>query len=47
MSGDFTEAGLIEDITGLSHTDILGLQEWSDFYKKDYKHLGKYLFFSC
>ena len=40
VSGDFTEKGLIEDLTGLSHTDILGLEEWSGFYKKDYKHIG-------
>ena len=42
VSGDFTEKGLIEDLTGLSHQDILGLYDWNEFYKKDYKHIGKH-----
>ncbi|OWF44334.1 neuferricin-like [Mizuhopecten yessoensis] len=41
VSGDFTEAGLIDDITGLSLTDIRGLDDWIKFYKKDYIYVGK------
>ncbi|XP_060078414.1 neuferricin-like [Ylistrum balloti] len=41
VSGDFTEAGLIDDITGLSLTDIRGLGDWVKFYRKDYKYVGK------
>jgi len=28
VTGEFDEAGLIDDIEGLSHQDYLGLQEW-------------------
>ncbi|XP_069135483.1 neuferricin-like isoform X2 [Argopecten irradians] len=41
VSGDFTEAGLIDDISGLSLTDIRGLDDWVKFYKKDYTYVGK------
>lgn len=41
VSGDFTEAGLIEDITGLTHTDVLGLEDWQKRYEKDYVYVGK------
>ena len=40
VSGDFTEKGLVEDLARLSNSDILGLQEWNQLYKKDYKHIG-------
>ncbi|XP_053375216.1 neuferricin-like isoform X2 [Mercenaria mercenaria] len=40
VSGDFTEKGLIEDTEGLSHADYLGLEEWNEFYKRQYKHIG-------
>ncbi|XP_033748546.1 neuferricin-like [Pecten maximus] len=41
VSGDFTEAGLVDDITGLSLTDIRGLDDWVKFYRKDYTYVGK------
>ncbi|WAR02257.1 NEUFC-like protein [Mya arenaria] len=41
VSGKFTEEGLIEDTTGLSHTDLLGIEDWNGFYKKQYKHIGR------
>nr|CAG4643379.1 EOG090X0A5G [Ilyocryptus agilis] len=41
VSGDFTPAGLIEDISGLKNEDYLGLKDWVEFYAKDYKYLGK------
>lgn len=40
VTGKFTDEGLIEDTAGLSHTDLLGLEEWNNFYKKDYTFLG-------
>ena len=43
VSGDFTEAGLIDDVSGLSSTDYIGLDEWVKFYNTDYKYVGKYL----
>ncbi len=41
VSGQFDEEGLIDDVTGLSWQDYLGLQEWVEFYHKDYKYVGK------
>ncbi|XP_060599237.1 neuferricin-like [Ruditapes philippinarum] len=41
VSGDFTEKGLIEDTEGLSLTDYLGIEEWNEFYRKQYKHIGR------
>ncbi|VDM47922.1 unnamed protein product [Toxocara canis] len=40
VTGDFTESGLIDDVSGLSHQDILGIQEWSNFYEKEYELVG-------
>lgn len=41
VTGEFNEAGLIEDISGLSNGDYIGLKEWIGFYHKDYKYIGK------
>jgi hypothetical protein len=41
VSGDFKEAGLTDDLDGLSHQDYIGLEEWLKFYHKDYKYVGK------
>ncbi|XP_060704310.1 neuferricin [Hemiscyllium ocellatum] len=41
VSGDFTESGLVEDVSGLSPSEILALHEWLDFYKKEYIFKGK------
>ena len=38
ISGNFTEEGLIEDVTHLE--GILGLEEWLSLYRKDYKYVG-------
>lgn len=42
VTGDFSEAGLVDDISGLSGGDYIGLDEWVKFYDKDYKYVGKY-----
>lgn len=41
MTGEFTEEGLIDDVTGLQAQDYLGLQNWVDFYQKDYALIGR------
>jgi len=41
VSGDFTPAGLIDDISGLDDDDYLGVKNWIDFYAKDYAFIGK------
>ncbi|KHJ88794.1 cytochrome b5-like Heme/Steroid binding domain protein [Oesophagostomum dentatum] len=40
VSGDFTEAGLVDNTDGLSHEDLLGIRDWVSFYEKDYKLVG-------
>ncbi|XP_040569152.1 neuferricin [Lepeophtheirus salmonis] len=41
VTGEFNDGGLVDDVSGLSLDDYLGLAEWSDFYKKDYAFVGK------
>lgn len=41
VSGDFSEAGLVDDVSGLSNPDYIGLDDWVKFYEKDYKYVGK------
>ncbi|XP_072325261.1 neuferricin [Scyliorhinus torazame] len=41
VSGDFTENGLVDDVSGLSPSEMLSLQEWLAFYKKEYLFKGK------
>ena len=40
MSGEFTEEGLTEDVSGLSDEDAAGLLYWRDFYTANYTLLG-------
>lgn len=42
MTGEFNEEGLIDTIDGLAINDCLDLQQWMEFYEKDYKFIGKY-----
>ncbi len=41
VTGEFNDKGLVDDVTGLSYGDYLGLQDWLEFYHKDYKYVGK------
>ena len=40
VSGQFDEEGLVEDVSGLTSGDYLGLEEWGSFYEKDYVRVG-------
>lgn len=40
VSGDFSEAGLIDDVMGLSPEDIKSIQDWAQFYHKEYTFKG-------
>jgi len=40
VSGDFTDKGADDDVTGLGHQDILGIEEWIEFYEKAYLFVG-------
>lgn len=41
VSGDFTDSGLVDDVTGLSPTEMLSLQDWLIFYKREYIYKGR------
>ncbi|XP_023579178.1 neuferricin [Octodon degus] len=36
VTGDYSEAGLVDDVTNLSFSEILTLQNWLSFYEKNY-----------
>ncbi|XP_061461448.1 neuferricin isoform X2 [Rhineura floridana] len=40
-TGDFTPAGLVDDISGLSPSEMLAIQNWLSFYRKNYVPIGK------
>ncbi|XP_042239800.1 LOW QUALITY PROTEIN: neuferricin-like [Homarus americanus] len=40
VSGDFTRAGLNDDVSGLTSADYIGLVDWVKFYDKDYKYVA-------
>ncbi|XP_077167469.1 neuferricin isoform X2 [Paroedura picta] len=40
-TGDFTEAGLVDDIMGLSPSEMLTIQNWLSFYSENYVLVGK------
>ncbi|XP_069744154.1 neuferricin [Narcine bancroftii] len=41
VSGDFTESGLVDDVSGLSPAEMLSLHNWLTFYKREYIYRGK------
>ena len=45
VTGEFTEEGLVDDISGLDSSNYLSLKEWSEFYEKDYKYIGEIITF--
>ncbi|XP_054857035.1 neuferricin [Eublepharis macularius] len=40
-TGDFTEKGLVDDIAGLSPSEMLTIHNWLSFYSKNYVLIGK------
>ncbi len=43
MSGEFNDAGLIEDTTGLTLTQMTELENWIKFYDEKYIYKGSLL----
>uniref|UniRef100_A0A6B2LHT5 Cytochrome b5 heme-binding domain-containing protein n=1 Tax=Arcella intermedia TaxID=1963864 RepID=A0A6B2LHT5_9EUKA len=41
VTGEFNKNGLIADVTGLSVQDMVGIEDWLLFYRKDYVAVGK------
>lgn len=44
ITGDFTESGLTDDVISLTVQELHSLHEWAQFYRKEYKYLGKALY---
>lgn len=40
ITGDFTESGLTDDVSGLSPLQLLALYDWLAFYHREYQHVG-------
>lgn len=40
VTGDFSEAGLIDDVSDLSENDLLSIEEWLGFYEREYELIG-------
>ncbi|XP_065388328.1 neuferricin isoform X2 [Macaca fascicularis] len=41
VTGDYSEAGLVDDISDLSSSEMLTLQHWLSFYEKNYVCVGR------
>ncbi|KAI1903737.1 hypothetical protein AGOR_G00030300 [Albula goreensis] len=41
VTGDFSESGQTDDLSGLSPTQIVALYDWLAFYQKDYPPVGR------
>ncbi|XP_077898815.1 neuferricin isoform X2 [Ictidomys tridecemlineatus] len=41
VTGDYTEAGLVDDVIDLSFSEMLILQNWILFYEKNYVFVGR------
>ncbi|NXC17583.1 NEUFC protein, partial [Corythaeola cristata] len=40
-TGDFTQAGLVDEVSGLSPAELLAIRSWLDFYRDNYRPVGK------
>ncbi|XP_062072425.1 neuferricin isoform X1 [Lepus europaeus] len=41
VTGDYSEAGLVDDVSDLSFSEMLTLQNWLSFYEKNYVCVGR------
>ncbi|XP_078535809.1 neuferricin [Lissotriton helveticus] len=41
VTGDFTETGLVDDVSGLSPLEMVSVKNWLSFYHKNYVYIGK------
>ena len=42
VTGDHSAAGLVDDVSDLSFSELLTLQNWLSFYEKNYEFVGRY-----
>lgn len=40
ITGDFSEASLIEDLEGIDDSSLVGIDDWLTFYREEYKPVG-------
>jgi hypothetical protein len=40
VTGDYSEAGLVEDVTDLSFSEMLTLRNWLSFFENNYIFVG-------
>lgn len=40
ITGDFTESGLVDDVSSLSPLQVVALYDWLAFYQRQYQHVG-------
>ncbi|XP_054715674.1 neuferricin-like [Uloborus diversus] len=41
ITGDFSENGLIDDLSGLEASSLSSIEDWLSFYREEYKPVGK------
>ncbi|XP_059852886.1 neuferricin isoform X2 [Delphinus delphis] len=41
VTGDYSEGGLVDDVSDLSFSEMLTLQSWLSFYEKNYEFIGR------
>ncbi|XP_006750996.1 neuferricin [Leptonychotes weddellii] len=41
VTGDYSEAGLVDHVADLSFSEVLTLQNWLSFYEKNYEFVGR------
>ncbi|XP_001504781.2 neuferricin [Equus przewalskii] len=41
VTGDYSAAGLVDDVSDLSFSEMLTLQNWLSFYEKNYEFVGR------
>lgn len=47
VTGEFDEAGLVDDVSGLTSAQWLDLLHWFQFYEKSYRYVGVCLTLFC
>ncbi|XP_060147188.1 neuferricin isoform X2 [Globicephala melas] len=41
VTGDYSEGGLVDDVSDLSFSEMLTLQSWLSFYEQNYEFIGR------
>lgn len=41
ISGDFSDAGLVDNLDGMDDASLSSIDDWLSFYREEYTHIGK------